>query len=135
MKNEPSYPYSCWRVGDISTAFSVLALIFVVLPFPSHAQSAGNNDLSKQREIHNTFSSNQKNGSILDATNPMDLINRLRQATSMDNATSPSDAIDEALKLLDEQDIENASSEITNPVQKSSLQRSLKQKETALDQL
>ena len=118
MKNEISYPSSCWRVGDISTAFSVFTMIFVVLPFPSHAQSVGNNDLSKQREIHNTFSSNQKNGSILDATNPMDLINRLRQATSMDNATSPSDAIDDALKLLDEQDIENASSEIINPAEK-----------------
>ena len=135
MKNELSYLSSCWRVGDISTAFSVLTLIFVVLPFPSHAQSAGNNELYKQREIHNTFSSNQKNGSILDATNPMDLINRLRQATSMDNATSPSDAIDEALKLLDEQEIENASSEITNPSKNSILQRSLKQKKTALDQL
>ena len=126
MKNEPFYPYSCWRVGDISTAFSVLALIFVVLPFPSHAQSAGNNDLYKQRDIHNTFSSDEKNGSILDATNPMDLINRLRQATAMDNATSPSEAIDEALKLLDGQNIENASSGITNTEEKTILQRSLK---------
>ena len=38
------------------------------------------------------------NGPLLDATNPMDLINRLRQSESMNDATSPSDAIDAALK-------------------------------------
>ena len=37
-------------------------------------------------------------GQILDATNPMDLINRLRQSESMNDATPPSDAIDAALK-------------------------------------
>ena len=31
----------------------------------------------------------------------MDLLNRLRRATAMDNATTPSDAIDEALKALE----------------------------------
>ena len=40
---------------------------------------------------------------MLDATNPMELINRLRQATAMDDATSPSDAIDDALKALEEE--------------------------------
>ena len=35
---------------------------------------------------------------MLDATNPMDLLNRLRQANSMNDATDPSDAIDAALK-------------------------------------
>jgi len=37
-------------------------------------------------------------GPILDATNPMDLINRLRKSESMTDATPPSDAIDAALK-------------------------------------
>ena len=37
-------------------------------------------------------------GPILDATNPMDLINRLRKSESMNDATPPSDAIDAALK-------------------------------------
>jgi hypothetical protein len=35
---------------------------------------------------------------VLDATNPVDLMNRLRRATAMDDATPPSDAIDAALK-------------------------------------
>ena len=37
-------------------------------------------------------------GPILDATNPMDLINRLRKSQSKNDATPPSDAIDAALK-------------------------------------
>ena len=39
-------------------------------------------------------------GSILDSTNPMDLMNKLRKSTAMDDATPPGDAIDQALKLL-----------------------------------
>ncbi len=41
---------------------------------------------------------NGGSGPILDATNPMDLINRLRKSESMNDATPPSDAIDAALK-------------------------------------
>ena len=40
--------------------------------------------------------------SILDATNPMDLINRIRQSGALDDATPPSDAIDAALKAFNE---------------------------------
>ena len=32
---------------------------------------------------------------------PFDLMNRLKQAESMDNATTPSDALDEALRAFD----------------------------------
>ena len=39
-------------------------------------------------------------GSILDSTNPMDLMNKLRKSTAMDEATPPGDAIDRALKQL-----------------------------------
>ena len=39
-------------------------------------------------------------GSILDSTNPMDLMNKLRKSTAMDDATPPGDAIDQALKAL-----------------------------------
>lgn len=48
-------------------------------------------------EIYNTAPGRPK-GTVLDTTNPMDLINRLRQATSMSEATDPVDAIDAALK-------------------------------------
>ena len=55
-----------------------------------------------QQELYNTEPGKPK-GSVLDATNPMDLINRLRQANSMSEATDPSDAIDAALKGWDAQ--------------------------------
>ena len=44
-----------------------------------------------------------KQGSILDSTNPIDLMNKIRRGTAMDDATSPGDAIDAALKDLDAQ--------------------------------
>lgn len=38
---------------------------------------------------------------ILDATNPIELMNRIRRATALDNATSPGDAVDAALRDLE----------------------------------
>ncbi|MGL6133224.1 MAG: hypothetical protein ACRC1L_03425 [Prochlorococcaceae cyanobacterium] len=38
---------------------------------------------------------------ILDATNPIELMNRIRRATALDNATPPRDAIDAALRDFD----------------------------------
>ena len=108
MKNE--LPHSrFYRRVLIFRAFSIASLNLALFGLPSLAQSFGSNDLPKEREIHNTFSQDQKNGALLDATNPMELINRLRQATAMDDATSPSDAIDEALKALDDMERENSS--------------------------
>ena len=39
-----------------------------------------------------------KSQSILDSTNPIDLMNKLRRSTALDEATSPNSAIDQALK-------------------------------------
>ena len=44
-----------------------------------------------------------KGGSILDSTNPMDLLNKLKRGTALDDATNPTDAIDAALKELEAQ--------------------------------
>ncbi len=57
-------------------------------------------DQSRKSEFFDTLPGGGDNGSILDATNPMDLMNRLKRATAMDNATNPSDAIDQALEAL-----------------------------------
>ncbi|MEB3168730.1 MAG: hypothetical protein VKK97_08360 [Synechococcaceae cyanobacterium] len=46
-------------------------------------------------------SSGTGGGSLLNSTNPMDLMNKLRKANSLDDATSPSSAIDQALKDLE----------------------------------
>jgi hypothetical protein len=39
-----------------------------------------------------------KGNSVLDAVNPIDLMNKIRRSTALDDATPPSDAIDQALK-------------------------------------
>ena len=63
----------------------------------------GLNDVPPQgRDLYNTLPGENQKGGILDATNPLELMNRLRRATAMDDATSPSDAIDDALKELEE---------------------------------
>jgi len=56
---------------------------------------------NQDRDIYNTLPGESKNkGSALDVTNPMELMRSLRQATSMNDATDPVDAIDEALREL-----------------------------------
>ena len=38
---------------------------------------------------------------IRDSTNPFEIVDRIRRATSMNEATKPSEAIDDALKTFD----------------------------------
>ncbi len=93
---------TCLLLNGFQRAFR-LGLFLIVLnlfELPILAEPDGKNEIPKEREIHNTFSDSQKKGTFLDATNPMDLMNRLRSATSMDEATSPSDAIDDALNAF-----------------------------------
>jgi hypothetical protein len=53
---------------------------------------------SPQQERELDYGTGSKGGSVLDATNPVDLMNRLRRATALDDATPPGDAVDAALK-------------------------------------
>ena len=55
----------------------------------------------EEREIYNPGPG--EGGSVLDATNPLDLINRIRQSGAMNDATPPADAIDAALKAYQQQ--------------------------------
>ena len=61
------------------------------------AQSYGNPQL--QREL-DYGSGKQDSGSIFNTANPMELMNKLRKSSAMDDATSPSDAVDAALNGL-----------------------------------
>ncbi len=64
----------------------------------------------EKRDIFNTFDSEDQidQGLPLD---PFDLMNRLNQAGAMDNATTPSDALDEALNAFDQSEYENVPNE------------------------
>lgn len=85
-----------------STLFALVALAFSAPEVALAQSSMSGYQTPAEQELYNT-SPGQPKGTVLDATNPMDLINRLRQATAMDDATPPSDAIDAALKGWDAQ--------------------------------
>ena len=55
-------------------------------------------ETNEDRDIFNNLPDAKRQGSVLDATNPMELMQRLREATSMNDATDPVDAIDAALQ-------------------------------------
>lgn len=55
-----------------------------------------------------------KSNSVLDSANPIDLMNKIRRGTAMDDATPPGDAIDAALKELDAQN-SGVSSQVKAP--------------------
>ena len=72
-------------------------LIAVVIPGGADAQVDAPYQNREEREI---YGNTNEGGSVLDAANPMDLLNRIRRSTAMNDATPPSDAIDAALKAL-----------------------------------
>ena len=65
-----------------------------------------NYSVNQKRDIYNTFDSEDKNNQGI-PVDPFDLMHRLKQAGAMDNATSPSDALDEALNAFNESEYEN----------------------------
>ena len=75
-------------------------LIAATMPVGANAQVDAPYQNREEREI---YGESNDNGSVLDAANPMDLLNRIRRSTAMDDATPPSDAIDEALKAFQNQ--------------------------------
>ena len=56
-----------------------------------------------------------KQGSILDSANPIDLMNKIRRGTAMDDATPPGDAVDAALKELNAAQGSGPSSQVKAP--------------------
>ena len=78
--------------------FSTLIVIASPVGRCTASQIADVNQSPGERELFNTLPGESQKGGILDATNPMELMNRLKRATAMDDATPPSDAIDDALK-------------------------------------
>lgn len=79
-------------------------LSLIQLGAGARAQSAadlkgyGQTISSPQQERELDYGTGSKGSSVLDATNPIELMNRLRRATALDDATPPGDAVDAALK-------------------------------------
>ncbi len=81
---------------------SCLCLGALLTPGSARADYAAGQSKQEQQfyDYGPSSGSGKGGGSILDSANPMDLMNKLRKSTAMDDATSPGDAIDQALKLL-----------------------------------
>lgn len=65
-----------------------------------------NYSIDEKRDIYSTFNTEDQNDQGL-PIDPFDLMNRLKQAGAMNNATTPSDALDEALNAFNETKDEN----------------------------
>ncbi|MEX1317032.1 MAG: hypothetical protein AB1Z22_07895 [Synechococcaceae cyanobacterium] len=52
----------------------------------------------QQEQVLDEGSGSRSGNPILDVANPIELMNRIRRATALDNATTPGDAIDAALR-------------------------------------
>ena len=60
-----------------------------------------NFSIDEKRDIFNTFDTKDQSNQGF-PVDPFDLVNRLKQAGAMNDATTPSDALDEALNAFEE---------------------------------
>jgi hypothetical protein len=100
------------RLILIALASLVSALLLApgfLTELPASAQQAGYGQTlggsPSERQFYDYGSpgsaSGSNGGSLLNTTNPMDLMNKLRRSTALDDATPPSSAVDQALKDLE----------------------------------
>ena len=69
-----------------------------------------NYSTDEKRDIYSTFDTEDQIDQGL-PIDPFDLMNRLKQAGAMNNATTPSDALDDALNAFDQSVYENVPNE------------------------
>lgn len=75
-------------------------------PVLSQVKGYGQTISSPQQERELDYGTGTNRGStVLDSANPIELMNKLRRATAMDDATQPGDAVDAALRDFHSQSI------------------------------
>ena len=98
--------------GQLLLAFTCLAPILITAGqvFSSSRtisiSEVKNYSTDEKRDIYSTFDTEDQIDQGL-PIDPFDLMNRLKQAGAMNNATTPSDALDEALNAFDQFEYEN----------------------------
>jgi hypothetical protein len=70
-----------------------------------YGQTMGTSPMEQQMYNYDPGSGSRPGGSAagLNPANPLDLINKIRKSSAMDDATPPGDAVDQALKALEAQ--------------------------------
>ena len=113
MKNQQSFPFhyirSVMRGICISSPLWVFGFSFFLGPKASYLADLGK--LDNDKEIHSTFDDSDSSAI---PSNPFQLINALKKATAMDDATSPVDALDETIKGFEDGQISNTFTVETN---------------------
>ncbi len=86
----------------LTVTLVALATTSLGLWSPARSQVAGyGQTLGTSPQERQVLDGGGSKSSVLDATNPIDLMNRLRRSTAMDDATSPDKAIDKVLRDFD----------------------------------
>ena len=83
------------------TPISIIAGQFISSLKITKISEVKNYSIDEKRDIYNTFDTESQIDQGL-PIDPFDLMNRLKQAEAMDDATTPSDALDEALDAFDQ---------------------------------
>ena len=82
-----------------NTSISTKIFIFLIL-FTNIKSFALNAEESYLKEVEIDSSTQFNNNAADIPTNPFEIVEMIRRATSMNDATKPSDAVDDALKLF-----------------------------------
>ena len=86
---------------SIVVNFGYLICLFITSNFLKNYQSlAQESSKLNEIEIDRTINSKEEDN-LKFPTNPFEIVDRIRRANSMNDATKPSDAIDEAIKSFD----------------------------------
>jgi hypothetical protein len=95
-----------WAALPLSlTCGLALALPPALAQQSGYGQTMGSSPMEQQLYNYDPGSGSRPGGasSGLNPANPLDLINKIRKGSAMDNATPPGDAVDQALKELEAQ--------------------------------
>ena len=97
--------------GQLFLALTCLAPIVITARQVSSSRTiriseVKNYSTDEKRDIYSTFDTEDQIDQGL-PIDPFDLMNRLKQAGAMNNATTPSDALDEALNVFQQLEYEN----------------------------
>ena len=101
-----------FTIGQLLQAFACLTPIVIISGQVisslriTKLSELKNYSTDEQRDIYSTFDTEDQIDQGL-PIDPFDLMNRLKQADAMNNATTPSDALDEALNAFDQSEYEN----------------------------
>lgn len=89
------------RIGLLAGSITLLMAPGARAQQAGYGQTMGTTPMEQQ--VYGGSGPSSGSGSILNSANPIDLMNKIRKGTALDDATPPSSAIDQALRDFDSQ--------------------------------